>query len=1550
MVSIMPNKEIKLKLTLNSIGEYDGGAEALLNDIKNAGVIIHRDDEGFLMTSDCVGKYSAYTESVSNLNELDYLVVYDVNDNEIGKLKIDFLELDDSLYNIPEGSTFEETELIIGFLEPETYTILFTNLTHPEFDIALPEPMTVVEGESVTLPSVSGEYEDTEYIYTPESWNIGAFESEITPTEDMTANLVWHSEAKIIEHTITFTNTTHPEFEVEFPESITVEDGESVSLPSVSGSFEDSGYEYTPLEWSIGAFGESFTPTEDVTANLLWKAEEIKPALPEVSSRNDFGDYNWLYVNTNLSYKTIQPNADEQLVFSISKSPAPYDSSKSYGVMIMQQYENGASGDSTLFSIINYSDTIGVKNISSNAVDAYAFRIAICSSSQAIIVVVYSSNNTAYNAFKYTLDGVDYYYVLDNIQTDWTDDLSSIGYTLTPVITLPTIWQSRANVSPSNQTIAVDGISLLSRDGQVITYYSDYSYAFRRWVKFTTTDRSPGEIISNAGYLAVKNTGTSDVTGVYNVDYAACSSNQSEVVTVYNANNEAYNAFKFTSNGADYYYVLDEVQTDWVNDLSSIGYSLTITMPTVSVSGDFGTNNLLSCTSGSGSGAFVYIAPNATTQPYIYGTSNRPVYNSNKAYATIYALDDDDNRIPSINVGYVNNGSSNLLVKNLGSSTILYNSSKVAVCSTSSADIITVYNSSNETFNAFKYTVGGVDYYYVLDNVQTDWVDDLSSIGYSLTIQLPTVFPQNKYYFNSTGSGNYYFDINQVKNMLTSSGYKMSYQGEEYTYALNVCKDVSGATQIRTGIPVVNNDGFLAIRNDTGSSVNLSYALIGYCASTQATAITVYNSNNNYAYNAFKYTINETDYYYVLDEIQTAWVTDLSSIGYSLTQSLPTITKDSAYSTPSSGSIGIPAGSSGTLYTHSNPTSVLYDSNNSYSVYGYYVSSFNGGSGWTYGNFFEAQADIYGTSLSAKNITDSTISNIELYRYAVCPNNNAEVVIVYNSSNIEYQAFKYTLDGTDYYYVLDGTQTDWTNDLSSIGYKLIYQAFLDSGDKVVQWNCWTWLYTNRIKSATVPYDENKIYTFIAAYKVNGDKVGLTDHMSQIVLGRPDDTYTDLLIKDGYSSFTAHKITYKMEVKLPYVDITDTFGSSNWIKTSIQNEKVIVQSGQSVNLYSSSGNLISYDTTKSYAVIGWQSDAGFYNGMSEFSLTNESNELIAINNTDDTLEVKQIRIAVCSTKDVTVIKVYNKTTGETFNAFKFVSSGINNYFILDGIQTDWATDLNSIGYSLIQTINVKPTVKTGNTFPYNKVNNSVSSNDEITIYADSNTKSSIPELTYYDTGLTNTPYYIEWTTNYRIRSISQIWGISFKSTTIESSTKRVLSVVNTSNETLQFSGESIALTNNIAIVVKVYNINSKVFFDAYKCTIKGANNNTNNYADYYYVLDGTHSSWVENLVSIGYVQGQTIKLYFNQNNINSDFGLNENNWMFYVFNGINAQQTTQFSGGTSSTQWEILGLYNANGEKLDSSEDYIWWINSANIYYKSVSSRGLQAQYVILRII
>ena len=47
---------------------------------------------------------------------------------------------------------------------------------------------------------------------------------------------------------------------------------------------------------------------------------------------------------------------------------------------------------------------------------------------------------------------------------------------------------------------------------------------------------------------------------------------------------------------------------------------------------------------------------------------------------------------------------------------------------------------------------------------------------------------------------------------------------------------------------------------------------------------------------------------------------------------------------------------------------------------------------------------------------------------------NAEVVTVVDGNNSFYKAFKYTLSGTDYYYVVDGEHEAWTDDLSGIGY------------------------------------------------------------------------------------------------------------------------------------------------------------------------------------------------------------------------------------------------------------------------------------------------------------------------------------------------------------------------------------------------------------------------------------------------------------------------------------------------------------------------------------
>lgn len=114
-----------------------------------------------------------------------------------------------------------------------------------------------------------------------------------------------------------------------------------------------------------------------------------------------------------------------------------YDSTKLYGLI---SYRNsGTFIGRTGLSCFEYhnpyspSTYLGVANVSSQSITADAFDYATCSDSTATVVTVYNSSNVAYNAFKFTASGTDYYYVLDGTQTDWTEDLASIGYSIKPI-------------------------------------------------------------------------------------------------------------------------------------------------------------------------------------------------------------------------------------------------------------------------------------------------------------------------------------------------------------------------------------------------------------------------------------------------------------------------------------------------------------------------------------------------------------------------------------------------------------------------------------------------------------------------------------------------------------------------------------------------------------------------------------------------------------------------------------------------------------------------------------------------------------------------------------------------------------------------------------------------------------------------------------------------------------------------------------------------------------------------------------------------------------
>lgn len=194
------------------------------------------------------------------------------------------------------------------------------------------------------------------------------------------------------------------------------------------------------------------------------------------------------------------------------------------------------------------------------------------------------ASSVKYNAFKYSLSGTPYWYVIDGEHDTWTDDLSAWGYSeVQPVVELPTVILANAYVysasDPSTMTIW-SGSSFMAKDASGNSVSYDPSLLYKAYASYYDASapiwfNNGWTPIESGGLLAIRLDTSSGSRTVHHVCYATCSDSSATVITVYNSSNVAYNAFKFTANNTDYYYVLDGTQTDWVSDLSSIGYSLT---------------------------------------------------------------------------------------------------------------------------------------------------------------------------------------------------------------------------------------------------------------------------------------------------------------------------------------------------------------------------------------------------------------------------------------------------------------------------------------------------------------------------------------------------------------------------------------------------------------------------------------------------------------------------------------------------------------------------------------------------------------------------------------------------------------------------------------------------------------------------------------------------------------------------------------------------------------------------------------------------------------
>lgn len=188
------------------------------------------------------------------------------------------------------------------------------------------------------------------------------------------------------------------------------------------------------------------------------------------------------------------------------------------------------------------------------------------------------------------------------------------------------IWNYSVNIGAGASSVLRD------QNGNALSYDSTKSYSALNY--YTSASDSAGTIATNVSigasgsFLALFNNGSGQIT-VQRVNVATCADSTSTVITVYDSRNNPYNAFQYTSDGTDYYYVLDGTQTDWTDDLASIGYH----MPVLVTS--YLTNSGASATTNFGLG------PNSIYQLYD-SSGSMLLYDSTKTYSIISA-----NRIDS---------------------------------------------------------------------------------------------------------------------------------------------------------------------------------------------------------------------------------------------------------------------------------------------------------------------------------------------------------------------------------------------------------------------------------------------------------------------------------------------------------------------------------------------------------------------------------------------------------------------------------------------------------------------------------------------------------------------------------------------------------------------------------------------------------------------------------------------------------------------------------------------------------------------------------------
>lgn len=281
--------------------------------------------------------------------------------------------------------------------------------------------------------------------------------------------------------------------------------------------------------------------------------------------------------------------------------------------------------------------------------------------------------------------------------------------------------------------------------------------------------------------------------------------------------------------------------------------------------------------------------PNVSVADGVTLATDLPYYPT-KLYIPVVVWHDESWNINVDYIGWDIDGTSgSIVVTNNTGGTRIVLSVIVVLIDATDAEVVEVKNQLDEHFRAFKWTSGGTDYYYVEDGNEA-WTDDLAAEGYEEvpSVVLPTVilmaYNGNEWNYPSSFNTNpLTFVSGEQAQLYIASSTSFSYESDK-VYSVGEYQNPSGTTTGRYGFSVVSVNSKIGCKNISGGSITIQRMSVYRCSDSTASVVTVYDSSNN-TFNAFKFTANNTDYYYVLDGVQADWTDDLAGIGYRLPQS-----------------------------------------------------------------------------------------------------------------------------------------------------------------------------------------------------------------------------------------------------------------------------------------------------------------------------------------------------------------------------------------------------------------------------------------------------------------------------------------------------------------------------------------------------------------------------------------------------------------------------------------------------------------------------------------